>query len=48
MVARAVKMIDLSLNLIGGRLGLDHDRVLFGRFAIPVMVHYLDRLAGRA
>lgn len=28
--------------MIGGRLGLDHDRVLFGRFAIPVMVRYLS------
>jgi hypothetical protein len=40
---RAEKAIDSLLNLIGGRLGLDHDRVLFGRYALPVMVHYLDR-----
>ena len=40
---RAVKAIDASLNLIAGHLGLDHDRVLFGRFAIPVMTRYLDR-----
>jgi len=40
---RANKHIDKILNLIGGRLGLDHDQVLFGRYAIPVMVHYLDR-----
>lgn len=40
---RAVKAIDNILNMISGRLGLDHDRVLFGRFAIPVMVYYLDR-----
>ena len=37
---RAIKHIDSSLNLIAGRLGLDHDRVLFSRFAIPVMVRY--------
>jgi hypothetical protein len=43
---RAVKRIDTCLNLIGGRLGLDHDQVLFGRFAIPVMVRYLDQRAG--
>lgn len=42
-LVRAEKAIDYILNLIGGRLGLDHDRVLFGKFAIPVMVHYLDR-----
>ena len=43
---RAVKRIDTCLNLISGRLGLDHDQVLFGRFAIPVMVRYLDQRAG--
>lgn len=44
---RAVRRIDTCLNLIGDRLGLDHDRVLFGRFAIPVMVRYLDQKKGR-
>lgn len=43
---RASKYIDTSLNLIAGRLGLDHDQVLFGRFAIPVMVRYLDLYGG--
>ncbi len=38
---RTVKYIDTALNLIGGRLGLDHDRVLFGRFAFPVIVRFL-------
>lgn len=42
-LSRAVKGIDSALNLIDGRLGLDHDRVLFGKFAIPVMAHYFDR-----
>lgn len=40
---RATRQIDNVLNLIAGRLGLDHDRVFFGRFAVPVLVHYLDR-----
>ena len=40
---RAANHIDTSLNLIGGRLGLDHDRVFFGRYAVPVMARYLDR-----
>lgn len=40
---RATKHIDLSLNLISGRLGLDHDRVFFGRFGVPVMARYLDQ-----
>ena len=43
---RAIRHIDQSLNLIGGRLGLDHDRVLFSRFAIPVIVRYLDMHQG--
>lgn len=45
-IERAEKAIDTLLNLIAGRLGLDHDRVLFGRYALPVMVHYLDRRGG--
>lgn len=43
---RAGKHIDTSLNLVGGRLGLDHDQVFFGKFAVPVMVRYLDKRAG--
>jgi hypothetical protein len=45
-LSRAGRHIETCLNLISGRLGLDHDRVLFGRYAIPVMVRYLDRLDG--
>jgi hypothetical protein len=41
-LARATRHVDTILNLIGGRLGLDHDQVLFGRFAVPVMARYLD------
>lgn len=40
---RAIRHTDTSLNLIAGRLGLDHDRVFFGRFGVPVMVRYLDQ-----
>ena len=43
---QTVKHIDGCLNLIGGRLGLDHDRVFFGRFAVPVMVRFLDMQTG--
>ena len=32
--------------MIAGRLGLDHDRVLFSRYAIPVMVRYLEQCDG--
>jgi hypothetical protein len=44
---RAVRHIDKALNMIGGRLGLDHDRVLFSKFAVPVMVRYLDTQGSR-
>ena len=43
---RATKAVNTALNMIGGRLGLDHARVLFGRFAIPVMARYLDQRNG--
>jgi hypothetical protein len=43
---RASKHIDTSLNMISGRLGLDHDQVFFGKFGVPVMVRYLDRRSG--
>jgi len=36
------KNIDACLNMIGGRLGLDHEQVFFARNAVPVMVRYLD------
>lgn len=45
-LTRANKAIDTCLNFISGRLGLDHDQVLFGRYAIPVMVRYLDLRKG--
>lgn len=41
---RAVKQIETCLNLIANRLGLDHDRVFFGKYAVPVMAQYLDVL----
>jgi hypothetical protein len=40
---KTVSHIDSLLNVIADRLGLDHDRVLFGRYAFPVMVRWLDR-----
>jgi hypothetical protein len=43
---KAIKAINYMLNLISGRLGLDHDRVFFGRYALPVMVHYYDKKGG--
>jgi len=43
---RATRHVDTSLNMISGRLGLDHDQVFFGRFGVPVMVRYLDGRPG--
>ncbi len=45
-LAQAEKCIDHTLNLIGGRLGLDHDRVLFGRYALPIMARYVNARGG--
>jgi hypothetical protein len=44
---RTSKHIDYCLNLISDRLGLDHDRVFFGRYAIPVMARYLEQQPAR-
>lgn len=44
---RSTKHIDTSLNMISGRLGLDHDQVFFGRFAVPVMARYLDQRSAK-
>ncbi len=44
---RAERAIDQLLNLIGARLGLDHDRVLGSRYSFPLMARYLDRRAFR-
>ena len=41
-----VQHIDRLLNLIGSRLGLDHDRVLGGRYALPLMSRYLAQRGG--
>ncbi|MCY3547042.1 MAG: DUF262 domain-containing protein [Gemmatimonadetes bacterium] len=39
---RTVKHVNAVLNQISNKLGLDHDRVLFGRFSIPVLVRHLE------
>ena len=46
-LGQAVKIIDYLLNVVAGRLGLDHDRVLFGRYAFPVMARYVDQHGGK-
>ncbi len=44
---RASRHIDTCLNLIAGRLGLDHDQTFFARNAVPVMVRFLDQHDGQ-
>ena len=41
------KAINYLLNVISGRLGLDHDRVLGGRYAFPIMTRYLVQNGGK-
>ncbi|MFK4146876.1 DUF262 domain-containing protein [Streptomyces sp. NPDC004065] len=42
-----VESISYLLNALGGRLGLDHDRVLNGRAAFPVMSRLLHHHSGK-
>jgi len=41
------KMIKTVLNQIGSRLGLDHDRVLQSKFAIPVIIEIVKLEGGK-
>ena len=43
---KASKHVDTLLNLIGSRLGLDHNRVLGGHYALPLMARYLEQSGG--
>jgi hypothetical protein len=51
-LGRAERSINELLNLVSGRLGLDHHRVLGGYAAFPLMTRYLDergwKLSGQA
>ena len=42
----AEKYVDMLLNLIAARLGLDHDRVLGSRYSFPLLVRYLHQIDG--
>jgi hypothetical protein len=46
-LVRAEKYANTALNLVGSRLGLDHDRVLGGRYAFPVITRYLSERGGK-
>jgi len=44
---KAEKYANTTLNLVASRLGLDHDRVLGGRYAFPIMTRYLSQRGGK-
>ena len=44
---KTVKHIDEALNLIGDRLGLDHDQVLGGRYALPLITKFFENSGGK-
>lgn len=43
---RAGKAVDTLLNLVASRLGIDHDRVLAGRYGFPVMARFVAQHDG--
>jgi hypothetical protein len=43
---KAKRICSYLLDLLAARFGLDHDRVLFGRYAFPVLTHYINRMGG--
>jgi hypothetical protein len=44
---KSLHNIDYFLGLVSARLGLDHDRVLMGRYAVPVITRLLHHRGGR-
>lgn len=44
---RATRAVDTLLNLVASRLGLDHERVFFGRYGLAVLAPWLDRHGGK-
>ena len=46
-VEKAGRAINTILNNLSSHLGIDHDRVLPGRYALPVMARYLDQNSGK-
>ncbi len=46
-LAKTKEYIDAVLNKISSTLGLDHDRVLFSKFSIPIVVRHLELCLSR-
>lgn len=45
-LTKSRKYIGYLLDLVSGRLGLDHDRVLLSHYAFPLMSRYVDMQGG--
>lgn len=45
-LGKSVNHVDTFLDAVSGRLGLDHDRVLMGRYATPVVTRLLHENGG--
>lgn len=46
-LGKAIKHINYLLDLIGARLGLDHQQVLTGHYTFPVLVRYIEEQGGK-
>lgn len=46
-LSSSASAVGYLLNLVSARLGLDHDRVLGGRYAFPIMCRYLVKRGGK-
>lgn len=44
---KTIEHVDTTLNQISSKLGLDHNRVLFAKYAIPIIVRHLELRKGR-
>ena len=44
---KSVDIINRLLDMVDGRLGLDHHQVLFGAYAFPVMARYISVRCGK-
>jgi hypothetical protein len=46
-LTQAEKYVNTLLNMISGRLGLDHDRVLGSRYSFPLLARYIHDRKGK-
>ena len=46
-LGKAIEHINYLLDLIGARLGLDHQQVLTGHYSFPILVRYIEEQGGK-